>query len=30
MVVQKLGSSFCDRNVQWWIFLKTCSVYCIY
>ena len=24
-VVQKLESSFCYRNVQWWIFLKTCS-----
>jgi len=24
-VVQKLESSFCDRNVQRWIFLKTCS-----
>jgi len=23
-----LESSFCDRNVQWWIFLRTCSVDC--
>jgi len=25
MVVRKSESSFCDRNMQWWIFLKTCS-----
>jgi len=24
-LIQKLESSFCDRNVQWWTFLKTCS-----
>jgi len=25
MFVQKLESSFCNRNAQWWISLKTCS-----
>jgi len=24
-VIQKLESSFCDQNVQWWVFVKTCS-----
>jgi len=28
-VVQKLESSFCDRDVQWWIFLNIFKILCL-